>query len=158
MDILLFSVCNQKLGFELSCIKRVIRAVKVTPLPNAPHYILGVINLHGSIILVINLRNVLGLEEREVKLWDQFIICKTNNSAVAFWVDFTESVLTYTQEELDASNDMKFQVDYLQKNESELNFIDYFIKNEKENGITLIYNLQKLLDFYHVETKTHHPG
>jgi purine-binding chemotaxis protein CheW len=136
MDILIFSVCDQNFGFELSYVKRVIRAVKVTTLPNAARHLLGIINLQGNIIPVINFRNVLGFEEREIEITDQFIICNIAETTVAFWVDKTEKVTSCPQEQLTSSTDSQLQ---------------HVIKNE--NGVVLIYNLKSLLDIYHVETK-----
>ena len=49
-------------------------AVEVTPLPDAPDTILGLINVQGQIMPVVNVRRRLGLPEREVELSDRLSI------------------------------------------------------------------------------------
>ena len=48
--------------------------VEITPLPKAPPIVIGVINLGGRIIPVVNIRRRFQLPERELELSDQFIV------------------------------------------------------------------------------------
>jgi purine-binding chemotaxis protein CheW len=64
-------------GVRLSSVIRVLRAVEITPLPQAPPIVIGVIDLEGRIIPVVNLRRRFGLPERELELTDQLIVART---------------------------------------------------------------------------------
>src|SRR5271157_2301250 len=65
---------------SLSVVSRVIRAVEITPLPKAPSIVLGVINLGGRIIPVVNIRKRFRLPERELELTDQLIVARASRS------------------------------------------------------------------------------
>jgi purine-binding chemotaxis protein CheW len=65
---------------RLSAVIRAIRAVEITPLPKAPPIVLGVINLGGRIIPVVNIRKRFRLPERELELTDQFIVARASRS------------------------------------------------------------------------------
>jgi len=63
-------------GLRLSAVSRVVRAVEITPLPKAPPIVIGVINLAGLIIPVVNIRRRFSLPERELKLTDHFLVAR----------------------------------------------------------------------------------
>jgi chemotaxis signal transduction protein len=56
-----FSISDKLFGIEISYIKEVLKIPKITVLPNVDSHVLGVFNLRGTIIPLIDLRNVLGL-------------------------------------------------------------------------------------------------
>ena len=51
-----FTLDERFYGVRLSVVARVLRAVEITPLPKAPPIVIGVINLGGRIIPVVNIR------------------------------------------------------------------------------------------------------
>ena len=51
-----FNLDDQKYALFLSAVIRIIRVVEITSLPKAPEIVLGVINMHGQIIPVSNIR------------------------------------------------------------------------------------------------------
>lgn len=62
---LTFSLGNQEYGLEIMKVKEIIGTMEVTPVPQTPDYVEGVINLRGKIIPVINLRVKFGMEFQE---------------------------------------------------------------------------------------------
>lgn len=62
---LLVTLQNQQYGIPIKKIKEIIRIVPVTPIPNAPHYLRGLINLRGNTIPVIDLCLKLNLGSSE---------------------------------------------------------------------------------------------
>lgn len=76
-----FLLDEQPYGVGLSTVTRAIRAVEITPLPQAPAIVMGIINLEGRIIPVVNIRRRFRLPERELALTDQFIIARASRSA-----------------------------------------------------------------------------
>ncbi len=78
---------------HLASVERIVRAVQVTPLPKAPEIVIGVINLQGQIIPVVNFRRRFRLTEREVNLSDRFIIARTPKRTLAVVADAVTRVL-----------------------------------------------------------------
>jgi purine-binding chemotaxis protein CheW len=93
MQLLAFSVGDYRYALPLSAVKRIVRAVEVTPLPDAPDTILGLINIQGQIIPVVSVRRRLGLPEREVSLTDRLIIGHSSKGTVALLVDAVSGVI-----------------------------------------------------------------
>ncbi|MDP2364835.1 MAG: chemotaxis protein CheW [Ignavibacteria bacterium] len=85
--IVLFSLDEPRYALYLSVVERVVRAVEITPLPKAPEIVPGVINFHGEIITVIDMRRRFNLSAREIKLEDQLIVARTSKRLVALVVD-----------------------------------------------------------------------
>jgi purine-binding chemotaxis protein CheW len=85
--LFVFSLDAQPFALPLAVVERVVRAVAVTPLPRMPQIILGVINLQGRIIPVINLRKLFGLEAAdappELELSDYLIIVQGGQRTMA---------------------------------------------------------------------------
>lgn len=70
-----------------------VRAAALTPLPKAPDVVLGILDLHGRVIPVINLRKRFQHPEKEISCEDQFVISRTGSLTVALAVDGTEGVM-----------------------------------------------------------------
>jgi len=64
-QILRFELAGEHYAFNVLKTREVLTVVKVTPLPNASSYLLGVVNLRGSVIPVVDLRKKFGLESAE---------------------------------------------------------------------------------------------
>ncbi len=82
-----FTLDDQRYTLPLASVERVFPAAYITPLPQAPAIIMGVINVQGHVIPVINLRKRFRLAERELELSDQFIVGTTPRRTVALVVD-----------------------------------------------------------------------
>jgi len=54
-NIVLFSLDEPRYALYLSAVERVIHSVEITPLPKAPDKVLGVINIQGEVIPVIDI-------------------------------------------------------------------------------------------------------
>lgn len=77
-----------------------MRAVAVTPVPNVPAPILGMVNVGGSIMPVVSLRKLYGLPERELDVNDQFIIVRSEQSLSALVVDEVSGVASCRQHQI----------------------------------------------------------
>ncbi len=59
----IFTLDDDKYGFEISCVREIVEMVPVTPVPNAPDAVKGVINLRGRVFQLTDIRLKLGLKE-----------------------------------------------------------------------------------------------
>jgi purine-binding chemotaxis protein CheW len=103
VQLLAFRLDERRYGLHLSQVQRAVRAVDATPLPRAPQIVSGVINLHGKVIPLLNLRRRLGFPEKEIGPDDQFIIARTSRRSVALVVDATIGVIEHPAEDIIAA-------------------------------------------------------
>jgi purine-binding chemotaxis protein CheW len=89
-----FCVSGQRYALPLEAVDRALRAVEITALPQAPAIVLGVIDLAGRILPVLNLRRRLGLAERPLDPADQFLVARTARRPVALAVDAVQDVIS----------------------------------------------------------------
>ena len=84
-----------RIAVPLLAVERVIRAAQVTPLPLAPGTVIGVINIAGDVLPVLNLRRKFRLPEREVDPTDHFVIARTTRGTLVMVVDVAYGVLAH---------------------------------------------------------------
>lgn len=87
MRLLLFLLDDVQYAIRSEAVAEIIRAVAVTPLPNAPAVIEGIIDLRGRIAPVFDVRRRFGRASRPVAASDQFIIVRASARLVALHVD-----------------------------------------------------------------------
>jgi len=88
-----FSLDTRRFAVALSSVARVERIVAVTPLPKAPDIVAGIINFHGQVIPVVDIRSRFNIPPRHVDLNDQLLIIQTVRRTIAFIVDNVEGVI-----------------------------------------------------------------
>lgn len=64
IEILTFTLANERYAIETRCVREVARFVEFTAVPGAPAFVLGVTNLRGEIIPVADLGRIFGLDRR----------------------------------------------------------------------------------------------
>ena len=101
---ILFRIDNRRFGIDLDSAERTVHAVEVTPLAGAPDAILGIINVHGTIVPVFNLRRRFGINEREVDITDQFLLARRGERTVALVADAVLGIAEFVPAEGEARN------------------------------------------------------
>lgn len=97
-----FNIANEKFGVNILMVQEIIRSAKVTNVPNSPDFVEGVINLHGNIIPVIDLRKRLNLyDEKSERKQIWILILSINNSNVGFIVDRVTEVIQVEEESVE---------------------------------------------------------
>jgi purine-binding chemotaxis protein CheW len=92
--LLVFTVDDQRYAVRLTAIERVVRMVEITPLPQAPGCVIGVIDVAGSIVPVISLRKRMGKADRLVHLNDLLVIATSGSRTLALVVDRVEGLIS----------------------------------------------------------------
>lgn len=85
--VVVFRVGEERYALSLSLVTRVVQAVEISRLPDAPSMVVGVIDLQGEIIPVLSIRRRLNKPERPVGINDQFVIAKVGGRMAALVVD-----------------------------------------------------------------------
>ncbi len=99
-SIVVFTLDVQRYALNLAAVERVVRAVEFVNLPNAPAIVLGVINVHGRIIPLFDVRSRFGLPIRGLALTDQIIIALSGRRSVALVADSVQGVSGYSDESM----------------------------------------------------------
>lgn len=97
-----FMIGDTSYGAGLESVFEIIRVPIITPIPMAPHYVLGVINLRGKIIPVIGARSKMGLTTSEITRETVIIIANTSHGLVGVLVDKVDEVIKIASEKIQA--------------------------------------------------------
>ena len=87
MNILTFSLDGDRYGIDASAVRFIERAVAITPLPRAPDLVEGVIDVHGTLTPVFDLRRRFGRAPRALRETEHLIVASSGDRLVAFRVD-----------------------------------------------------------------------
>ena len=130
---LVFALEDLRVALSLSAVDTVTQMVHVTPLPNAPGVVLGIVNLRGRVIPVVNIRKRFNQREREIMLSDRLVFAHTARRPVALAVDELIGVVESTPDCL-VSGESVLPVPHV---EGVMKFND---------GLIFIHDLDKFLD------------
>lgn len=112
-QLVVFSLDEQRYALRLSSVEKTVRMVEITPLPKAPEIVLGVIDVHGVVMPVLNMRKRFHLPERPPGISDQLIMARTARRNVALVADAVVDVITLTGDELVEPGAILPQLEYV---------------------------------------------
>lgn len=93
MLLLAFRLDDWHYALELSIVEKVYRAVTVTPLPKAPDIVLGIVNVKGAVLPVVDIRRRFRLPEKTLTPEAQLIIAHAAGRRVVLVVDRVTGVI-----------------------------------------------------------------
>jgi len=105
-QILVFSVANEELGLDISCVREVLRPQAICALPKTPPFIEGVINLRGHLVALIDLGKRLNARQIEDEDKKRIIVCKVNKSIVGLTVNSLKEIIALSEEEIRPTPDV----------------------------------------------------
>ncbi|MEM1303798.1 MAG: chemotaxis protein CheW [Planctomycetota bacterium] len=95
-----FYVGELLLGVDIRHVQEINRQLDITPVPNAPPHVRGVINLRGEVATVIDLRTKLGLPKSEATPATRNLIVHSQDEPIGLWVDRIGDILTVAPEQI----------------------------------------------------------
>jgi purine-binding chemotaxis protein CheW len=132
-QLVVFTLDEQLYALPLASVQRVVRMVEVTPLPNAPEVVLGVIDVHGSIMPVMSMRKRFGRPEPEASLNGQLIVAETGTRSIALVVSSVTGVIERAVEEVTEAEKIVPGAKYVEG------------ISKLEDGIVFIHNVDRFL-------------
>ncbi len=132
-QIVVFHLDEQRYALYLSAVERIYRAAEISPLPKAPEIVLGVVNVKGRIVPVINVRRRFRLPDRDLRLSDQIVIARTSTRTVALVVDAVSGVTELLGKEIVSP----------EKIVPRMGYVEGVVK--LEDGLVLIHDLDQFL-------------
>jgi purine-binding chemotaxis protein CheW len=81
-----FYIADRLYGIDVTRVQEVVRPMPITPIPLAPEYVTGLINLRGQVATAIGLRQLFGLKNNPP---DQFmnVVCRIDGSLISLQTD-----------------------------------------------------------------------
>lgn len=92
---------TEKYVFPLLIVREVIAPPKTTPIPNSPAYFVGMMNLRGQVLGVVDLRKRLSIpisKDEERRTEEAVVIVEIGGVSVGTYVDSVSRVLTIPSE------------------------------------------------------------
>ena len=101
-----FQLEDETYGIDVMQIREVLRSQEISPVPGAPSYVLGIINLRGNVVAIIDTRSQFGLPSREeVDDASRILILEAGDYVVGFLVDSVSEVAELQNDQIESAPD-----------------------------------------------------
>jgi len=130
-----FRLDNETYGINVMQVQEVLRYTEIAPVPGAPPYVLGIINLRGNVVTVIDTRLRFGLQQTETTDQTRIVIIETENQVVGIMVDAVAEVVYLRQSEIETTPNVG--------NDETAKFIQGVCHKNKE--LLILVDLEKMM-------------
>lgn len=103
---LTFFLDDEEYGIEILKVREIIGMLAITPVPQSPQHLKGIINLRGKVIPVLDLRLLFGMDEGEYNKETCIIIVDVNNSLVGVVVDTVSEVIVVNPKDYESKTNI----------------------------------------------------
>jgi len=135
-----FSLGKEDYAIPLLMVREVISVPETTPIPKSPVHFLGIMNLRGQVISVVDLRKKLKIEAKQDKE-EAVIIVDIGGMNIGVVVDSINKVLAFSSEEVSDMPEV----------ENQLNTQYIYGVFKKEDSLTVLLDIAKVLDLKDLE-------
>lgn len=105
-QFLSFTLDQEVYGLDIMVAESIERMSEFTRVPKTPEYVLGVTNIRGDIVPVINLRQRLGMKDKEYDEDTRIIISKFEDYRIGMVVDRAKDILSVPEKNIQESRDI----------------------------------------------------
>ncbi|MCE9544006.1 MAG: chemotaxis protein CheW [Planctomycetia bacterium] len=141
---LMFTLGNEHYGVEILQVLEIVGMLEITPVPRTPHYVLGVANLRGKIIPVVDLKRKFDMPSGEVTAQTCIVVVRTGRFEAGLLVDRVLEVAAIPADMIEDTPCFG--------NDVEADFIQGLAKSDQ--AVTILLNLDRVLvdqDFARVQ-------
>ena len=103
MQWVTFRLGDEKYGINVMQVQEVLRVAEIAPVPGAPSYVLGIINLRGNVVTVIDTRNRFGLMSRDTDDSSRIVIIETASHIIGILVDSVAEVVELRSSDIETA-------------------------------------------------------
>ncbi|GAB4264350.1 MAG: chemotaxis protein CheW [Methylomicrobium sp.] len=103
MQWVTFRLGDEKYGINVMQVQEVLRVAEIAPVPGAPSYVLGIINLRGNVVTVIDTRNRFGLMSKEPDDNSRIVIIETESHIIGILVDSVAEVVELRSSDIETA-------------------------------------------------------
>lgn len=125
-----FRLEGESYGINVMQVQEVLRYTEIAPVPGAPSYVLGIINLRGNVVTIIDTRNRFGLPPASVSDDTRIVVIEAGKYVVGILVDSVAEVVYLRQSEIETppniskDDNSKFIQGVCKKNDDLLILVD----------------------------------
>ena len=94
IEIIAFEIGGQQFCVRTTAVREIRGWTKSTPLPGSPHEIMGMMNLRGSIIPIVNMASKLGMPPSQPDARSAVIVAEVQSAVIGLLVDRVADILT----------------------------------------------------------------
>lgn len=131
-----FRLASEKYGINVMKVQEVLRYTEIAPVPGAPSYVLGIINLRGNVVTVIDTCQRFGLPPIDVTESTRIVIIEANQQVIGILVDAVAEVVYLRASEIEIAPNVG--------NDESAKFIQGV--SHKGGELLILVDLNKLLD------------
>lgn len=91
-EIAAFKIKNEEFALDIQDVQEIIKYTQVTPIPEAPQFVDGLINLRGAVIPIVSLPNRLGFQ-KEITSKSKILICDLKGEKIGLFVDDVNEIM-----------------------------------------------------------------
>ena len=130
-----FQLENETYGINVMQVQEILRYSEIAAVPGAPDYVLGIINLRGNVVTVIDTRARFGLMPAEITDNSRIVIIEAEKQVIGILVDSVAEVVYLKKSEIE-------DAPYVGTEES-----SQFIQGvtNRDDGLLILVDLNKLL-------------
>lgn len=96
-----FRLADEIYGINVMQVQEVLRMTDVAPVPGAPHYVMGIINLRGNVVTVLDTRKLLDLATGDITDSARIMIIESGRVTVGLLVDSVAEVVNIALSDID---------------------------------------------------------
>lgn len=130
-----FRLDGETYGINVMQVQEVLRYTEIAPVPGAPAYVLGIINLRGNVVTVIDTRHRFGLMSADITDQTRIVIIESDTHVVGILVDAVAEVVYLRESEIETAPNVG--------NEESAKFIQGVCN--KNDQLLILVELDKLL-------------
>lgn len=131
-----FRLEEETYGINVMQVQEVLRYSEIAPVPGAPEYVLGIINLRGNVVTVIDTRTRFGLPTTEVTDSTRVVIIEADKQVIGIMVDSVAEVVYLKKSDIDSAPNVG--------TEESAKFIQGV--SNREGELLILVDLNKLLN------------
>ncbi len=98
-----FRLDKEKYGVNVMQVQEVLRITEIAPVPGAPNYVLGIINLRGNVVTVVDTRKRFGLSMKDTDDSSRIVIIEVNGNVIGMLVDSVAEVVDLKKSEIETA-------------------------------------------------------
>lgn len=130
-----FRLEGETYGINVMQVREVLRYSEIAPVPGAPSYVLGIINLRGNVVTVIDTRQRFGLPSRDITDNTRIVIIEAEGQVLGILVDSVAEVVYLKVADIETAPNVG--------NEETAKFIQGVAQKDEE--LLILVDLNKLL-------------
>ena len=131
-----FHLEGETYGIDVLQVQEVLRVSEIAPVPGAPRHVMGIINLRGNVVTVVDARTRFDLPFRAVDDASRIIVADINEKVVGLLVDSVSEVAYLRTSQIESAPNVG--------NEGNTRFVLGIAHRDKE--MLILVELNKLLN------------